>query len=276
MDKVEDWTEATTTRTTPKSELSSDSFLQSIKSSRKHKKCKVFTDSSSDESDLTMLRSSSVQKKVDKRLKDLEQSSQATGKEGARFKSLRGGNVEVQVKHKVNWPHEAILGGATRQRMNYDQLSLTQWVQSFCRNVLDESDRGRRDIMISYLSDLMKDATDFSWQGAKAAYAVLLCEMERGSEHWEDSDHIDRIRRAHAQKHIQNKPNWGKNDTRKPWFCKNFQTNNCSFQKDHETNGRLHKHICAFCLANGKQLNHSEKNCTSKNHTKNEKTAAHH
>ena len=34
--------------------------------------------------------------------------------------------------------------------------------------------------MVSYLSDLMEDATDFSWQGAKAAHAVLLCEMERG------------------------------------------------------------------------------------------------
>ena len=26
----------------------------------------------------------------------------------------------------------------------------------------------------------MEDATDFSWQGANAAHAVLLCGMERG------------------------------------------------------------------------------------------------
>ena len=184
LDKVEDRMETTSARSTPKSELSSDSFLQSIKSSQKHKKSRVFNDSSSsDDSDspsLRMLRSSALQKKVDKRLKDLEQSSQATGKDSLRFKSQRGGNFDIQVKHKVNWPHEAILGGATRQRMNYDQLSLTQWVQGFCRNVLEESDRGRRDIMISYLSDLMEDATDFSWQVAKVAHAVSLCEMERG------------------------------------------------------------------------------------------------
>ena len=217
-----------------------------------------------------------MQKKVDKRLQELNQSSQATGKESAKFNSLRGGNIDIQVKHKVNWPHEAILGGATRQRMNYDQLSLTQWVQGFCRNVLEERDRGRKDIMISYLSDSMEDATDFSWQGTKAAHALLLCEMERGSLQWKDADRIDRIRRAHAQKHVPNKQNWGQNDNRKPWFCKKFQTNTCSFQRDHETNGKLHKHICAFCLAKGKQLNHSEKNCTNKNQTKNEQTAAHH
>ena len=130
--------------------------------------------------------------------------------------------------------------------------------------------------MIAYLGDLMEDATDFSWQGAKAAHAVLLCEMERGSLTWEDTDRIGRVRRAHAQKHIPSgKQNWGRAD-KKPWFCKNFQTNSCLYQKDHEVNGKVNRHICAFCLTLGKQLNHSEKNCNSKsNHPKNEQAAAH-
>ena len=34
--------------------------------------------------------------------------------------------------------------------------------------------------MLYYLTDIMSDATDFSWQNAKAAHAVLLCDMERG------------------------------------------------------------------------------------------------
>ena len=114
--------------------------------------------------------------------------------------------------------------------------------------------------MIAYLGDLMEDTTDFSWQGTKAAHAVLLCEMERGSLTWENEDRIDRIRRAHVQKHVSmGKQSWGRADSRKPWFCKNFQTNSCSFSRDHESNGHLHKHICAFCLTQGKQLGHSEK-----------------
>ena len=96
------------------------------------------------------------------------------------------------------WPHESILGGVTRQRITYDQLSLTQWVQGFCKNILEQKSGSRQKSMVAYLSDLMEDATDFSWQGAKAAHAVLLCEMERGSVTWEDQDRIDRIRRAHA------------------------------------------------------------------------------
>ena len=37
-----------------------------------------------------------------------------------------------------------------------------------------------RENMLNYLSDVMEDTTDFSWQGAKASHAVLLCDMERG------------------------------------------------------------------------------------------------
>ena len=183
------------------------------------------------------------------------------------------------MKNKVLWPHEAILGGINRQRVTYVQLSLTQWVQGFCKNILEEKSSQRRNTMVSYLGDLMEDATDFTWQGAKAAHAVLMCEMERSSLQWEDTDRIDRIRRAHAQKHAPGKGGWAKpsDPGRKPWFCKNFQSGNCTYTQDHEFNGKLQKHICAFCLMGGKQLGHAEKHCNfKKQNPKNDQEAAHH
>ena len=64
--------------------------------------------------------------------------------------------------------------------------------------------------MVTYMGDLMED-TDFSWQSAKAAHAVMLCEMERGVLTWEDTERIDRIRGAHAQKHLSSyKQGWAK------------------------------------------------------------------
>ena len=67
----------------------------------------------------------------------------------------------MSVKNKVLWPHEPILGGAQRQRVSYDQLSLTQWVQGFCKNILEERSHERREVMVAYMSDLMEDATNF-------------------------------------------------------------------------------------------------------------------
>ena len=171
------------------------------------------------------------------------------------------------MKNKVSWPHEAILDGVSRQRVTYDQLSLTQFVQGFCKNIMEESCNDRRYTMVSYLSDLMEDATYFSWQSAKAAHAVLLCEIERGSLQWEDMDRIDRIQRAHAQKHVVNRNGWAKpsdHSSRKPWFCKGFQTGVCTHTRDHESNGKLQRHICAHCLMGGRQLNHPEKDCNFK------------
>ena len=143
------------------------------------------SESSSDESvspSLSFLKYQSVQRKVDKRIRELNGCSHLSGTEcSGKYKSKRGGNVDVPVKNKVLWPHEAILGGVNRQRVTYDQLSLTQWVQGFCKNILEEKSSQRRNTMVSYLVDLMEDATDFTWQRAKAAHAVLICEMERGS-----------------------------------------------------------------------------------------------
>ena len=73
--------------------------------------------------------------------------------------------------------------------------------------MLEETDHKIREKMIQYMGELMEDATDFSWQGAKGAYAVLLCEFERGGSNWEDTARIDRIRPAHAQKHTSGTTN---------------------------------------------------------------------
>ena len=61
-------------------------------------------------------------------------------------------------------------------------------MQGFCSNILEQKSVSRQNSMVAYLGDLMEDATDFSWQGAKAAHAVLLCEMERGTVTWQDQE----------------------------------------------------------------------------------------
>ena len=194
------------TSTPQKQKLSTDSCCESVRQSKSKsctesiKQCKskrselISSSSSSDKSNepsLSLLKSDYVQRKVDKRIRKLIQNSRCSGK-------LKYKDVDVQVRHKVHWPHEAVLSGIKLQRVPCDQLSLTQWVHGFCRNILEEKSESQKNIMISYLGDLMEDATDFSWQGAKAAHTVLLCEMERGSLKWEDTDRVDRVRRAHA------------------------------------------------------------------------------
>ena len=203
---------------------------------------------------LNVLKSKkSVQRKVDQRLKQLDDSAVKSGS-SEKFKSKRGGNVDCMVKNKIAWPQDTVLGGQSRQRVTYDQLSGSKVLQKILL-------RKTREHMLYYLAD-MSDATDFSWQNAKAAHAVLLCDMERGAISWQETSKIDRIRRAHAQKHSQNSKPWAKNSdataSKKPWFCKAFKTGSCTFNRDHESNGKWQRHICATCLEKGKTLSHAE------------------
>ena len=105
LDKVEDKMAASSApadQSTPKIELSRDSFIVNSKSSKKF--APVTSDSSSDESDspsLELLRSQHLQRKVDRRIRDLEQSSHTPVKDSQKIKSQRGRGVDVVVKQRV-------------------------------------------------------------------------------------------------------------------------------------------------------------------------------
>ena len=129
--------------------------------------------------------------------------------------------------------------------------------------------------MLDYLVSLMDDATDFSWDAAKASHAVLLCRMEQGEiQDYSQIDKIDRIRRANAKKHV---PPFGskfshhdkKSVTKviKSMPCLYYNQNSCTHQKTHETRGVSYKHVCSSCFAtSGKTFAHPESECRNKNH----------
>ena len=56
--------------------------------------------------------------------------------------------------------------------------------------------------MLDYLGNLMEDASDFSWEAAKASHVIALTNMEADRLKWTDTEKLDRIRRAHAQRHV--------------------------------------------------------------------------
>ena len=222
----------------------------------------------------SMTEEALLQLKVDQRLQELSDLAKS-GIPNSKFKSQRGGNVDVQVKNRVRWPHEYILSGVNKERVSYDQLTVTQWVAGFGRTMRDESDPDVRKHMLEYLIALMDDANDFSWTSAKASHAVLLCRMEQGEvKDFSDFFAIERIRRANAQKHVQPSANisgsaYGHKKSSKitkSMPCTYFNQNTCMQTKSHETRGVLYKHICAACFANnGKTFPHPEVDCKSKN-----------
>ena len=225
--------------------------------------------------DLNALRQDmSVQALVEQRLRQLADTEQ----KGTKIKSLRGGSVEVLVPNRVKWPHEFVLSGSSKERVSYDQLSITQWVAGFYRIMKEEKNSKFKEHMLDYMISLFEDANDFSWDAAKASHAVLLCRMEQGEiSDYGQTDKIDRIRRANAQRHnVQTNASQSSKKVgpkhAKSMTCNYFNAGSCSHTRTHETRGVVYKHVCSACFANGKSFAHPEIECRSKSkkHSKNE------
>ena len=218
--------------------------------------------------DLHSLRQdANLQIQVERRLQELA----SLNKTGTKIKSLRGGPVEVLVPNRVKWPHEYVLSGNSKERISYDQLSITQWVAGFGRIMKEEKNSEIKDSMLDYLVSLFDDANDFSWDAAKASHAVLLCRMEQGEiRNYTELEKIDRIRRAHAQRHNQPPPQSYQNANKtgqrnnKSMPCVFYNKGTCNQPKTHETRGILYRHISSACFTNGKAFSHSEIECKNK------------
>ena len=145
-------------------------------------------------------QNANIQEKVDQRIKELQQLSYSGT--DSKMKSLRGGAVDIFVKNRVKWPHEHVLAGNIKG-VSYDQLTMGQWMTGFCRTMREEKNSKNKEAMLDYLIALLDDSNDFSWSAAKASHAVLLCRMEQGKiSDYTQTDLVDRVRRAHAQRHI--------------------------------------------------------------------------
>ena len=179
-----------------------------------------------------------IQEAVDLRLQELTKIN-----EQGKFKSQRANNDNITVKQQIPWPQNHVLAGTSKARITYEKSTKV------------------KNAMLDYMSDLMEDAQDFGWASAKGAHALILCRMEEGKLDWLNSDKLDRLRRAHAQKVLTNNPSTGQNIKTKNEsqgvMCKYFQSGKCSHKTDHTTNGQLYKHWCSHCYSLGKKFSHA-------------------
>ena len=53
--------------------------------------------------------------------------------------------------------------------------------------------------MIEYLTELIQNACDYSWESAKGAHSVLLLRMADGVMNWGQVKEIQKIRKCYAQ-----------------------------------------------------------------------------
>ena len=165
------------------------------------------------------------------------------------------------------WPQHYVLVGNKKERPTYDSLKPTQWMAGVIKAALDLSEPDRTS-NLQYVASLLEDASDFSFENAKACHAVVLSYIEHDKFTWQDTNELDRCRRQHAQKHDAPVPKMQhggpvkKQDSLdvKMIPCKFYNTSRCSKQQTHFTKGTWYLHLCSTCKGD-----HSASTCKPKN-----------
>ena len=57
-----------------------------------------------------------------------------------KMKSQRGVGQSIFVKNLIIWPQNHVLGGQSKTRLSYDNLSWSQWVAEFASIIREKSD----------------------------------------------------------------------------------------------------------------------------------------
>ena len=224
---------------------------------------------------LDFLRSSNdIQAEVAARLRTLDEANTYSGK-SANLKSGRFRSFDTQVQHYVQWPHEHVYVGAARKTVAYDELTPQQFTLGFIKIIMRQNSNDKQTAMLTYLSKLLQESLDFSWDSSRGAHAIVLQEIERGSVSWENTDEIDNIRKLYTQrvnsntndpqKYSSNDPQkYSSNDSKKV-VCSHFNNGRCTKNNDHQKDNITFRHICSYCFrVVRKAYNHSELSCNRK------------
>ena len=166
-------------------------------------------------------------------MQELEADSRAETLQGKRKRSGRynttGNPVTVAYRR---WPNEAILVGQSRKHVTFDELTQTQFLMGFIKNVNDTMDGLTRQYMLLELFELLKLTDATSWPVARGAFISAMHAIEDGELAWSNQTALLQRRMTHThstmftnQKQPHQKSKEGQNDRR--LICKFFRSGNC-------------------------------------------------
>ena len=101
--------------------------------------------------------------------------------------------VNIPSKSKIKWPQDHAFVSTQRKKLTYEQLDQGTWLLGFLRIRQGEEDHIIRENMIDYLTELIQDSCDFSWEGAKGAHYVLLQRMMANRLDWTQLDQVHKV-----------------------------------------------------------------------------------
>ena len=242
------------------------------------KRRKVVIEEASTSSDEPLGRSSSSSSSSD--LDSDSDKERRKRRQKRKLKSGRFAKHSTKVKKTQSWPHNHLDPQFVHHIPKFADLTWDQLVAGELSVIADtKSDRQRmgRIKLLRQLAYWKVRTADFS--RVKKLYAAIVSRIEQGKAKWDSDFELMEImvmgdtgNGGQKSSFGGNKPN--KSDSKNTYFCKKFQTGECSQSlKNNGHTGQLGSrtvfmvHICAACwLKDKKQERHPEKSDTCPHH----------
>lgn len=186
-------------------------------------------------------------------------------------KSGRAKTAADNVVIPVEWPHFHVFKGGDRSPAQYDGLSVQEFVFGYTNVLLKAGlPSDDKEAMLLHLRNIMLDACEYGWAGARNAHAIVLQQIEQGRLTWSDTALIQDIRRTYGQRVVHNASKGSASIP--PSTCPAFQRGSCGESSDHYAGDKWVRHICSHCAREGKHYSHAGKDCRRKKQEKNGET----
>jgi hypothetical protein len=198
---------------------------------------------------------------------DDEDHDQQTATRNRGKKSGRSKIVNDVIIRDIDWPHYHVYMGPNHAPATYEELSIPEFVYGYVCQLLDGKNNAKtKTIQLSYLRDIMREATDHPWANVRNFHGIVLSQMEMARLSWTDDDAIRNLRDTYVTRAPQLTAMHADSKGVNKRYCLMYQDGRCkqAASEHTSTRGAVH-HICAFCYrATGNAYQHAEKDCIRK------------
>ena len=171
-------------------------------------------------------------------------------------RSARYNNYDmVSTPPEIRWPNEGFHGSSGKKRLLYDDLSMPQWVGGQLTKILHMQNQVVAKQALVQVICAMKDAASLPFTALKNAWACSMHDLEEGNLSWGDATQWALNRLSASQVSIINLRSTSQKNS-----CHYFNESTCS----HDTHHGWYRHMCSFCLQQGRMSNHPESKCNFK------------
>jgi hypothetical protein len=203
-------------------------------------------------------------------------------------KSGRVAKTHDSVVTPLNWPHTFLRYGHSGKDTAFENLDMPLLVAGEleiikCSSTNKVEKAGRAEL----LQSLMYNSKVYTWANCLEYFGAILSFIEKGGT-WANTVAFANIQQNTLINKKLSRSSPSGSGTPNPtagvkspqtWFCRLFQSNECSLPEGHEQEfrGKTHKafHICSFCYQTRRlKFKHSERDCSAAKQSGNSKSHA--